>query len=150
MPSSKDSDSLNTRANRNEPNQPARTVAEAFGYEVPATSAHLDAAADEHSGQFFAHGPKAYTRSDQEIRGEIGQRLKAHPDIDASHVEIEVHSGIVRLSGTVDDRHEKRLAEFISEDAIGVDDVDNRLKIRHGFWSSLISDTTAHREPQAP
>ena len=60
-----------------------------------------------------------------------------HPDIDASDIEVRVGDGVVTLTGTVEDRHEKRLAEYIAEDALGVDDVDNQLKVRHGFWATL-------------
>jgi hypothetical protein len=60
-----------------------------------------------------------------------------HPDIDASDIEVRVADGVVTLTGTAEDRHEKRLAEYIAEDALGVDDVDNQLKVRHGFWATL-------------
>lgn len=103
-------------------------------------------------GRFFGRGPKNYRRSDERIREEICDRLTAHPDVDASDLEVKVSGGIVTLEGTVESRHEKRIAELISDDALGVDDVNNRLKVRHGFWSSVTGERAAerelHREPE--
>jgi hypothetical protein len=76
-----------------------------------------------------------------------------HPDIDASDIEVRVDEGIVTLMGTVEDRHEKRLAEYIAEDSLGVDDVDNQLKVRHGFWATLTgekADEVEHSERSTP
>lgn len=73
-----------------------------------------------------------------------------HPDIDASDLEVHVANGIVSLIGTVENRHEKRLAEYVAEDALGVDDVSNQLKVRHGFWASLTGEKATERELQRP
>ena len=88
-------------------------------------------------GRFYGVGPKGYRRSDERIREEMSDRLMTHPDVDASDIEVQVANGIITLSGTVPDRHQKRIADFIAEDIVGVDDVHNELKVRHGFWSSL-------------
>ena len=69
-----------------------------------------------------------------------------HPDIDPSDIEVSVAKGIVTLAGTVEDRHEKRLAEYIVEDVLGVDDVENRLKVRHGFWATITGERATERE----
>lgn len=126
-----------------------RSIAEAFGYEVPQRSPQAGVESEDIHGQFFGHGPKDYHRSDERIREEVSQRLTTHPDIDASEVEVQVSGGVVTLSGVVEDRHEKRLAEYIAEDGIGVDDVDNRLKIRHRFWASLTGERASeHGRPK--
>jgi hypothetical protein len=91
-------------------------------------------------GRFFGRGPKGYRRSDERIREEICDRLMTHPDVDASEVDVIVAAGIVTLVGAVDDRHQKRIAEYIAEDALGVDDVQNDLKVRHGFWASVTGE----------
>jgi hypothetical protein len=73
-----------------------------------------------------------------------------HPDVDASDIEVVVAAGIVTLDGTVEDRHQKRIAEFIADDVVGVDDVRNQLKVRRGFWTSLAGDHSerdVRREP---
>ena len=102
-------------------------------------------------GTFFGRGPKGYRRSDERIREEVCDRLTTSPDIDASDIEVHVANGIVTLSGSVDSRHEKRIADYIADDAVGVDDVDNRLKVRHGFWATLLGERATERElPREP
>jgi hypothetical protein len=95
---------------------------------------------EQRRGKFFGRGPKGYRRSDERIREEISDRLMANPDVDASDIELSVAQGIVTLTGTVEDRHEKRIVDYIAEDAVGVDDVNNQLKVRHGFWASLTGE----------
>jgi osmotically-inducible protein OsmY len=97
-------------------------------------------------GRFFGRGPKNYRRSDERIREEICDRLTMHPDVDASDLEVHVASGIVTMAGTVESRHEKRIAELIADDTLGVDDVDNRLKVRHGFWAAVTGERAAERQ----
>ena len=81
-------------------------------------------------GQFAGRGPKGYQRSDERIREEISDRLMEHPEIDASDLEVKVKNGVVTLSGTVDDRSDKRLAEDIAESVMGVSDVMNQLGVQ--------------------
>ena len=107
---------------------------------------YADVASAARRGRFFGRGPKGYRRSDERIREEICDRLMTHPDIDASDIELSVSNGVVTMTGMVEDRHEKRLAEYIAEDAVGVDDVDNRLKVRHGFWATVIGEKAMERE----
>ncbi|HEY4133151.1 MAG TPA: BON domain-containing protein [Gemmatimonadaceae bacterium] len=119
---------------------------EAFGFAAPANYPYAGIASAARRGRFFGRGPKGYRRSDERIREEISDRLMTHPDIDASDIEIHVADGIVTLAGTVEDRHEKRLAEYITEDALGVNDVENRLKVRHGFWAAVTGERARERE----
>jgi len=93
-----------------------------------------------HRGRFFGRGPKGYRRSDERIKEEISDRLMGHPDVDASDVEVQVSNGIVTLTCTIENRHEKRITEYLAEDTLGVDDVNNQLKVRHGFWAGLTGD----------
>jgi hypothetical protein len=51
-------------------------------------------------------------------------------DIDVGEVEVQVSSGQVTLSGTVEDRHTKREAETIAEGVSGVKDVSNQIRVR--------------------
>lgn len=81
-------------------------------------------------GAFTGKGPKGYTRSDDRIREDINERLTYHPYIDATDIEVQVRDGEVTLTGMVDDRHSKRLAEDISEDVRGVKDVHNQIRVR--------------------
>lgn len=84
-------------------------------------------------GPHAGRGPRNYRRSDERIREEINDRLTDHPDIDPSDVEVTVAAGIVTLTGTVEDRHAKRLAEDITDGVAGVSDVNNQIRVRrHG------------------
>ena len=94
-------------------------------------------------------GPKGYRRSDQRIHEEVSDRLMTHPDVDASDIEVVVAAGIVTLDGSVEDRHQKRIAEFIAEDVVGVDDVRNQLEVRRGFWASLHGDRSTAPDEEA-
>ena len=91
-------------------------------------------------------GPKGWRRSDERIREEVNEALARHPDIDASDIEVRVENALVTLSGVVEDRREKRLAEDLAEDVFGVDDVDNDLKVRHGFLAALTGEKADERE----
>lgn len=157
MHSDNDTDDFNGRARDRRQQQPQisrrleRGIPEAFGFSVPPNHRFADVASEERRGRFFGRGPKGYRRSDERIREEISDTLMRHPDIDASDIEVEVSKGVVSLTGTVEDRHEKRLAELIAEDPLGVDDVDNRLKVRHGFWASIVGEPSMERElPRTP
>ena len=79
---------------------------------------------------FFGIGPKGYTRSDDRIREDISERLEDHPAIDASNIEIRVENGEVTLTGMVDNRRAKRLAEDIAEECRGVKDVHNQIRVQ--------------------
>lgn len=97
-------------------------------------------------GRYVGRGPKGYRRSDDRIREEVHERLTMHPDVDASDIEVRVNEGVVTLTGVVEDRHQKRLAEDAVEDIFGVDDVRNELKVRHGFLASLTGEKASDRE----
>jgi hypothetical protein len=80
-------------------------------------------------GRFTGRGPKNYTRSDDRIREDINERLTDHPEIDASEIEVQVKDGEVTLTGTVDDRHTKRLAEDVADSVSGVKQVHNQIRL---------------------
>jgi hypothetical protein len=77
-------------------------------------------------------GPKNYRRSDERITEEINEALTRHRDIDATEIEVRCEAGVVTLTGTVDSRHAKRLAEDLAESASGVHDVKNELRVERG------------------
>ena len=84
-------------------------------------------------------GPKNYRRSDERIRDDINDRLTDYPYLDASDIEVEVNNGEVVLTGTVDSRYAKRMAEDVTEDVSGVSHVENRLRVKQnssGYNSS--------------
>jgi hypothetical protein len=79
--------------------------------------------------RFFGKGPKGYQRSDERIKEDICDRLAQHEWLDSSEVEVQVQSGEVTLTGTVEDRHSKRMLEDIAEDVFGVKDVHNQTRV---------------------
>jgi osmotically-inducible protein OsmY len=83
-------------------------------------------------GPHRGKGPKNYRRSDERIREDIIDRLTNDPHVDASEIEVEVKSGEIVLTGVVDQRNTKRLAEDIAESVSGVTQVENRLKVGAG------------------
>ncbi|BDB26869.1 hypothetical protein Tamer19_19320 [Cupriavidus sp. TA19] len=74
-------------------------------------------------------GPKGYQRSDDRIREEICERLAHAPHVDVQDVEVEVESGVVRLSGNVRDRRQKYCIEDIADDVFGVREVHNGIRM---------------------
>jgi osmotically-inducible protein OsmY len=89
------------------------------------------------AGRYIGRGPKRYHRPDERIREDVCERLTEHPDIDASEVEIQVNNGEVTLAGSVDDRHQKRLAEDVIENLWGVRDVHNHLRVSTGLGQRM-------------
>jgi hypothetical protein len=86
-------------------------------------------------GRYTGWGPSGYTRPDDRIRDDINDRLTWDGRIDATDVNVDVSDGIVTLTGSVDGRQDKRLAEAISDDVPGVWDVNNQLRVRNrGYY----------------
>jgi osmotically-inducible protein OsmY len=83
-------------------------------------------------GTHRGKGPKGYTRSDDRLKEVICEKLTDDPMIDASEINVEVTSQIVKLTGTVDDRSTKYDVEELIERCGGVKDIDNQLRVRSG------------------
>lgn len=94
------------------------------------------------SGGFAGRGPKGYTRSDERIREDVSDKLMEHPDLDASEIEVRVAGGEVTLTGSVDSRWAKRLAEDVAESCTGVRDVMNQLRVPADFESATRESST--------
>lgn len=90
-------------------------------------------------------GPKGYKRSDDRIREEVSDALEQDSQIDASEIEVSVKEGVVTLSGTVESRHLKRMAEDCVSDVRGVKDVTNNLQVQssHGGSSKSASSDSS-------
>ncbi|MGH8516527.1 MAG: BON domain-containing protein, partial [Panacagrimonas sp.] len=89
-----------------------------------------------HSGRFIGSDtdmrgrtPKGYTRSDDRIKDDVCEQLYRTPDIDVSEVTVEARNGTVTLEGTVPDRRMKHRIEDLCEQCIGVQDVENRIRV---------------------
>ncbi len=84
-------------------------------------------------GRFSGRGPRGWQRPDERIREDVNQRLTDHPFLDASDVEVQVQQCEVTLTGTVEDRQAKRLAEEVVETVSGVKEVHNQLRVQPQF-----------------
>lgn len=102
------------------------------GYSSEMVSANYGSASGtrNHTGR----GPKGWKRSDERIKDDVSESLERHPDIDASEIEVNVKDGIVILSGSVDHRRSKRLAEDMIETISGVKDIRNELSVNQSLF----------------
>lgn len=78
---------------------------------------------------YRGRGPKDYNRSEDRIREDVCDRLTDDTWLDASEVQVEVKGKDVILSGTVNNRNQKRRAEDLVESISGVKNVENRIRI---------------------
>ena len=87
-------------------------------------------------GPYSGVGPRGYRRADDRIRDDVNDRLMWHGYVDATDIQVDVSDGVVTLSGTVNTRREKRMAEDAAESVSGVEDVNNQIQIRQSNRSS--------------
>ncbi len=81
------------------------------------------------STAYAGRGPRDYRRADERIREDVCDRLTDDPHVDASDIMVTVSNGEVSLAGTVATRAQKRRAEDVAEQARGVLDVNNQLRL---------------------
>jgi hypothetical protein len=74
-------------------------------------------------------GPLSYQRADDRIRDAVCEVLTDDDRVDATNIEVTVKSGEVTLSGTVEDRYQKRCAEDVVESVSGVKDIQNQIRV---------------------
>jgi hypothetical protein len=98
-------------------------------------------------GGFSGRGPKGYTRSDERIREDVCEHLSENDEVDASDIEVMVKDRKVTLTGTVENRRMKHLAEDIAEMVSGVQDVDNRVTVRKPLLKDM-ADRIMGKEPE--
>lgn len=88
---------------------------------------------------FTGKGPKGYQRSDERICEDVCECLANDDSVDASSIEVKVSNGEITLSGTVDERSMKRMAEDIAERVSGVKDVHNEIRVQRSASASICS-----------
>src|SRR6185369_5457276 len=81
------------------------------------------------SGPYAGRGPRGYQRSDERIREDVCERMCECGELDASEIEVRVSNAEVTLLGTVHDRHDKRLAEDLTDRVSGVREVHNQIRV---------------------
>jgi hypothetical protein len=80
----------------------------------------------------LVRNPKNYRRSDERIREDICDRLAVSDEVDPSDIEVTVSNGEVTLTGTVQTRQMKFIAEETADEVAGVHDVHNQLRVARG------------------
>lgn len=83
----------------------------------------------QYSGGHRGKGPKDYQRSSERIKEDVCDRLSDDDALDATHIQVQVQGNEVILSGTVNERYQKRYAEDLVESISGVRHVENRIRV---------------------
>ena len=71
-----------------------------------------------------------YQRSDERLCADISERLLKIPDLDCSDVTVAVSGAKVVLDGTVPERRMKHAIEDLVDACPGVQDIDNRIRVK--------------------
>ena len=79
-------------------------------------------------------------RADGEIKRDVEAELHCHPDVDETHIAVEVMQGTVRLSGYVHNLFDKYGAEDAVRRVAGVDAVANDIVVR---WDRFLQQAAA-------
>ena len=67
--------------------------------------------------------------SDAELRSLVRDRLAEHRGLDLRDITVQVHNGVVELSGRVGTEGERRIAERVGTDTIGLPSVRNDIVV---------------------
>ena len=94
--------------------------------------------------------PRGYQRADDRIREDVCERLMEGP-VDVGNVEVTVSNGEVTLSGTVEERWQKRAIEDLAGNVRGVHDVHNRVRVRPmGMEDKPMAQEAARQSGEQP
>jgi osmotically-inducible protein OsmY len=91
---------------------------------------------EQRTGMHRGKGPRGYQRSTERIREDVCDRLAEDDRLDASGIEVQVQGDEVILTGSVNNREDKRRAEDLVESISGVHNVENRLRVGYDLGSS--------------
>jgi len=90
--------------------------------------------------------------SDDELRGLVRERLAADSALDIDDLTINVEDGRVLLDGRVGTDEERRIAEHIVTDVLGIEDYENNIfvdPVRRALSPEAIDDSLAEDEAEA-
>jgi hypothetical protein len=124
-----------THAPKDEPLQPPVRGTDSAGASLPDQFAGADSMVQNSStpgwktGEQVMHAPSG-SRSDEDIRHDICERLAQSRDIDVDGVSVRVSQGVVTLEGDVAHRGMKHAMGKLAAGCAGVSDVDNRISVR--------------------
>jgi len=80
--------------------------------------------------RYRGKGPKNYKRSRERILDDVVEALTREPELDASDITVDVNDeSDVILGGKVSHKADKRLAEDLAADVLGVRDVHNNIRV---------------------
>jgi hypothetical protein len=68
--------------------------------------------------------------SDRELRELVRSHLRAHNGLDADYITVQVQDGAVTLEGRVGTDYERRVAEHVLTDTLGLTSVSNALVVQ--------------------
>ena len=110
-----------------------RNLTRDAGHDVPYPGSAWAYATGESAFDEESHrgkGPNNWKKSDDVLYEDVCEALYHSPDVDASEIEVAVENGTVSLSGQVDSRLSKKMAEEVIEEVPGVWDIHNSLTIK--------------------
>jgi hypothetical protein len=81
---------------------------------------------------------------DRDLRDLIREQLEAHHGIDADYITIRVQDGAVVLDGRVGTDYERRVAEHVVTDTLGLTDVQNHLVVQAMHRAETPADMEDH------
>jgi hypothetical protein len=87
--------------------------------------------------------------SDDELRGLVREHLASDSALDIDDLTINVEDGHVRLDGRVGTDEERRIAEHIVTDVLGIEDYENNIfvdPLRRAMNSEAADDNVAEEE----
>ncbi len=79
---------------------------------------------------YRGRGPRDYQRADDRIYADVCEALTEDADVDATHIDVAVNGGEVKLTGYVRSRSEKRRTDDVAAHVAGVRDVHNQLRVQ--------------------
>ena len=68
--------------------------------------------------------------TDRELRDVVRSHLRAHNGLDADYITVNVEDGVVTLEGRVGTDVERRVAERVLTDVLGIQHVENSLVVQ--------------------
>jgi hypothetical protein len=68
--------------------------------------------------------------NDRELRDVVRSHLRAHNGLDADYITVQVQNGEVTLEGRVGTDNERRVAEHVLTDVLGIQQVNNSLVVQ--------------------
>lgn len=82
--------------------------------------------------------------NDQELRDAVRSHLRAHNGLDADYITVLVANGTVVLEGRVGTDYERRVAEHVITDVMGISEVRNDLVVQSIHRAETSEDVEEH------